>query len=257
VNATAAPIRLVEYDSRRRAAVTVAVSLHNYGGFIIEALDSVEAQTLDGIELVVIDDASTDDGPERSARWLRRHRRRFTRALLLQQAVNGGLAAARNLAVAHAEAPLLFVLDADNAMYPRCLERLAAALAAARASAFAYPVIEVFGENRGLMGTPVWSRSRLAAGNYIDAMALIRTSRLREVGGYARMPVTGWEDYDLWCRFAERGWPGIRVPEILARYRAHRSSMLNTTTRREDRTAALINDMKSRHPWLTITPEQH
>ena len=149
------------------------------------------------------------------------------------------------------------MLDADNAIYPRCLERLAAALAAARACAFAYPVIELFGDEPGLMGTPVWSRSRLAAGNYIDAMSLIRTSRLRAVGGYARMAVTGWEDYDLWCRFAERGWSGARVPEILARYRTHAASMLNTTTRRADRTAMLIADMKTRHPWLTITPEHH
>jgi glycosyltransferase involved in cell wall biosynthesis len=253
----AAPVRLVEYDSGRRADVTVAISLHNYGRFVVEALESVLAQTLGAIELVVVDDASTDNGPDRTGRWMRRHHRRFARTLLLQQPVNAGLATARNLAIEHAQAALFFVLDADNAMYPRCLERLAAALSAARTSAFAFPLIEVFGDSHGLMGTPVWSRSRLAAGNYIDAMSMIRTRRLRAIDGYARMPVTGWEDYDLWCRFAERGWTGIRVPEILARYRTHGSSMLNTTTRREDRIAALVDDMKTRHPWLTITPEQH
>jgi glycosyltransferase involved in cell wall biosynthesis len=251
------PICVVETGAGGRAAVTVAVSLHNYGRYIVEALDSVAAQTYDAIELVVIDDASNDDGPERAARWMRRHRRRFSRALLLRQAVNAGLAAARNLAIEQARAPLFFVLDADNAIYPRCLDRLSAALAAARPSAFAYPVIEMFGDDQGLMGTPLWSRCRLSAGNYIDAMALIRTARLRAVGGYARMTVTGWDDYDLWCRFAERGWSGVRVAEILARYRTHASSMLNTTTRREDRTAALIRDMKARHPWLSITAEQH
>jgi hypothetical protein len=150
-----------------------------------------------------------------------------------------------------------FVLDADNALYPRCLERLTAALAGARRASFAYPLIEMFGEQRGIMGTALWSRARLAAGNYIDAMALLRTERLREVGGYHCLPVPGWEDYDLWCRFAERGWYGVRVPELLARYRTHGTSMLNTTTRQRTRAEQLIAEMTRRHPWLTITLERH
>ena len=239
------------------AAVTVAISLHNYGRFILDALDSVARQTLQPIELIVVDDASTDDGGDRAERWIDQHASRFVRAMVLRQHTNVGLAAARNIALERAEAPLFFVLDADNVLYPRCLERLAAALAAARQSAFAYPVLEVFGDSQALMGTPGWNRDRLARGNYIDAMAMIRTHRLRDAGGYARMSVTGWEDYDLWCRFAERGWSGVRVPEILARYRTHGTSMLNTTTRREDRAALLISEMRARHPWLEITLEKH
>ena len=251
------PLEIVRGHGRGRAAVTVGVSLYNYGRYLAGALESVRAQSLEAVELIVVDDASSDDGPLRAERWLRRHGQRFVRATLLRRTANAGLAAARNLALAHARAPLFFVLDADNELYPRCLERLAAALAAARASAFAYPLIEAFGDNPGLMGTPVWSRDRLACGNYIDAMALIRTRRLREAGGYAHMSVPGWEDYDLWCRFAERGWAGVRVPEILARYRTHQASMLNTTTRRQARAAVLIAEMRARHPWLAITPERH
>lgn len=242
---------------RGQPAVTVGVSLYNYGRFILDALDSVAAQTLAAIDLVVVDDASTDAGPARAERWLRRHGTRFVRARLLRRPSNAGLAAARNLALAHARASRFFVLDADNALYPRCLERLTEALRASPSHAFAYPVIETFGDGPGLMGTPAWSRSRLAAGNYIDAQALVRAGRLRAVGGYATMSVPGWEDYDLWCRFAERGWSGVRVPEILARYRVHGASMLNTTTRRRDRIAVLVDEMVRRHPWLSITQERH
>lgn len=242
---------------RGRAVVTVAVSLYNYDRYIGAALDSVAAQTLRPVELVVVDDASTDGGADRAARWLRRHGRRFVRATLLRRSANAGLAAARNLALAEARTGAFFVLDADNALYPRCLERLLEALAAAPDAAFAYPLIEMFGDSRGVMGTAVWSRGRLAAGNYIDAMAMVRTARLRAVGGYRRLSVPGWEDYDLWCRFAERGWSGVRVPELLARYRTHAASMLNTTTRQRARAAALIAEMTAHHPWLTITLERH
>lgn len=255
---TAGLHRVVETGHGRGGpAVTVAVSLHNYEQFIVTALRSVADQRLDALELLVVDDASTDDGADRAARWLARHGDRFVRASLLRHDVNAGLAAARNTALVEARAPLFFVLDADNALYPRCLERLAAALATSARSAFAYPLIEAFGDVPGLMGTPVWSPGRLAHGNYIDAMALVRTARLRDVGGYSYMGVTGWEDYDLWCRFAERGWSGVRVPELLARYRTHGASMLNTTTRRRERAAALIEEMTARHPWLAITLENH
>ena len=65
-----------------------------------------------------------------------------------------------------------------------------------------------------------WDPERLAWGNYVDAAALIRRRLLVEVGGYATDPrLYGWEDFDLWCTFAGRRLHGVRVPEIVARYR--------------------------------------
>jgi glycosyltransferase involved in cell wall biosynthesis len=250
-------MRVVEMPSgyvagRSRPAVTVGISLYNYERYVIDTLESVRAQTLESIEIIVVDDASSDGGALRAERWLRRHSGRFVRTLLIRQSTNAGLAAARNRAVDLAAAPYFFVLDADNLLYPRCLEQLRTTLRATPRAAFAYSLIEIFGSERGLMGTPVWSRQRLREGNYIDAMALIRTRALRQVKGYAKMVVPGWEDYDLWCRFAERGWIGVRVPQILARYRTHTASMLNTITRRRERAALLLAQMKRRHPWLRI-----
>jgi glycosyltransferase involved in cell wall biosynthesis len=239
------------------AKVTVAVSLYNYRQFIVEALDSVANQTLKVLSLLVVDDASRDNSAERASHWLRKHRSRFVRATLVRRIPNGGLAASRNLALELVESPLLFILDADNSIYPRCLERLSEALEADPHAAMAYCVIEVFGEERRLMGTPLWNPDRLARGNYIDAMTLLRTKILRRLKGYASMRVPGWEDYDLWCRFAEKGLYGVRVPEILARYRVHSSSMLNTDTNRMERSKLLVAEMLERHPWLEINLEEH
>lgn len=50
---------------------------------------------------------------------------------------------------------------------------------------------------------------------------MIRTEWLRELGGFAEgLEFSGWEDYDLWCRVADRGLRGQLVPQILGRYRA-------------------------------------
>jgi glycosyltransferase involved in cell wall biosynthesis len=244
------------YGSRRGSAgVTVAVSVYNYHKYIGEALDSVAAQTLKPVSLLVVDDASRDGSAESVSRWMRKHGPRFISALLVRRTSNAGLAAARNLAIRLVESPLLFIFDADNSLYPRCLERLSEALAADPHAAMAYCILEVFGEECRLMGTPLWNRDRLAIGNYIDAMSLLRTDVMRRLGGYASMPIPGYEDYDLWCRFVENGLYGVRVAEILARYRVHSASMLRTDTHSKKKMQHLVTQMVKLHPWLKISPE--
>ena len=93
---------------------------------------------------------------------------------------------------------------------------------------------------------------RLAGGNYIDAMALVAKSAWAAVGGYAIIDPPGWEDYDFWCRFAERGLPGVKVAEVLAEYRVHQASMLHTVTDLGDNRRNVIAALESRHAWLSI-----
>jgi GT2 family glycosyltransferase len=122
------------------------------------------------------------------------------------------------------------VLDADNLLYPRCLERLLGALKHCDAS-FAYCLLEKFGEETGIGNTKPWNPIALQHGNFIDAMVLHRKEAWEEAGGYATdMPAMGWEDFDLWFRIARAGGWGVQIPEILARYRVRRSSMLHTVT---------------------------
>ena len=82
-------------------------------------------------------------------------------------------------------------------------------------------------------------------------MALLSKENLYEVGGYSSMHL-GWEDYDLWCKFIEKNYYGVLVPEILARYRVHKDSMLNSITNKKTNMAKITADMVSRHPWLKL-----
>jgi hypothetical protein len=97
---------------------------------------------------------------------------------------------------------------------------------------FAYGIIEQFRVDgpSGLMSYLGWDPARLRYGNFVDAMAMLRRSALLEVGGYTRdSRLYGWEDFALWCSFADRGWTGVRVPEIVARYRIALHSMISVT----------------------------
>ena len=243
----------VLFESIRRAPsrVTVAVTLYDYKDVVLEALDSVAGQDLEDVDLVVVDDKSTDGGEQTVLDWLESNNERFGRVLLMRHTENQGLAAARNQAFAAAATRYVFVLDADNQLYPRCLQTCVNTGEANNAD-MVYTILEVFGEHQGLMGTDIWDPVALQAANYIDAMALVARSAWRQVGGYRRMETTGWEDYDFWLKFAEAGLDVVHIPEILCRYRQHGGSMLRTVTNQADTVDALHADMRLHHPSVRL-----
>jgi glycosyltransferase involved in cell wall biosynthesis len=233
----------------RAAAVAVVVPLYNYEHVVGEALESVAAQSLADLELVVVDDRSTDGSLDAAAAWLTAHASRFVTVTLARNRVNEGVARTRNAGFAIAEAPLVFPLDADNVLEPDCLERLADRLRGSAASA-AHPTLRHFGDRSKRRRARPWSPERLARGNYIDAMALIRKSAWAHAGGYRKGAFTGWEDYELWCRFVEHGLWSEAVPEAVAGYRVHAQSMLHRdTAAAKERVVAAI---RAEHPWLTV-----
>jgi len=118
---------------------------------------------------------------------------------------------------------------------------------------FAYSQLRLFGDEEGIGNADIWEPQRLRAGNYIDAMALIRREALLAAGGFSSMAVEeGWEDYDLWCRFAELGFEGVFLPELLCEYRVHGTSMLRSRT--NNHYMALDMEMRLRHPKLFQDP---
>src|SRR5919108_790647 len=210
--------------------VTVAVSLYNYEGYIAEALTSLAMSTLRDFEIVLVNDASTDRSLEVARQTL--HRFPWLAGTIVVRGVNQGLPAARNLAVEHARAPYIFILDADNVVYPHAFERLSEALDSDPEAAFAYGILEKFDADGpyDLVSCLACDPKLLRHGNYIDAMSLIRRSAFEAVGGYTTdRRLGGWEDLALWCTFAEKGMRGMLVPEIVARYRAGRHSMISLT----------------------------
>ncbi len=237
-------------DRMGEAAVTIIVPLHNYADYVVEALESAAAQTLQTLDLIVIDDASTDDSLAMATEWCEAHRTRFNRLLVLRHPQNTGLAGARNSGFAAAETPFVLPLDADNRLRPTCCEILLTALAKSEA-AFAYPAIKQFGNGDEVFGTEPFSALRLLQGNYIDAMALVAKWAWAGAGGFENIQ-HGWEDFDFWARLVELGQFGLSVPEILADYRVHNASMLHTQTEIADNKRTLIADLTTRHPWLDI-----
>jgi Glycosyl transferase family 2 len=240
----AAPDRLERHGHRYRPEprVSVVLTVYNYADVVTEAISSVAATEWDRFELVVVDDASTDASLEEVRTAIRNHP--WVPTTVVARGRNQGLAAARNLGIEHARGEYVFILDADNAVYPHCLPTLAQALDEDAAAAFAYGILEVFdtGGPRDVMSWLAWDPERLRYGNYIDAMAMIRKSALEAVGGFSGdRRLYGWEDFALWCALADDGLRGRRVPMIVARYRSSIQSMI------------AITDIDATSTWSALT----
>lgn len=233
----------------QKGGVSVVVSLFNYAKYIEECLNSIAAQDFLELQLVVVDDCSQCDNSLVVAQeWMERHKARFPAGALLSHRANLGLAEARNTAFQYAACDAVFVIDADNVIYPSCIRKLKRAMDAIDGDA-AYSQLVRFGDVTETGYSDYWSKAFLADGPYIDAMALVHKRIWSRVGGYTHLE-GGWEDYDFWCKAMEQGAQVCFVPEFLCKYRVHGNSMLHTDTAKSY--TRLLNLISMRHPWTFL-----
>jgi hypothetical protein len=199
--------------------VSVVLPVRNGAAFLEQALESVLSQTLRELELIVVDDGSTDRTPEILADVAVRDRR-----VRLLSGGRSGVIPALNEGCAAADAPFIARLDADDVALPERLERQVAVLDARSEVGLvggAYFTIDEAGGRRGTFRPPTDDaalRARLAKYNVFASSAVtFRRDAFERAGGY-RLALA--EDYDLWLRISER-WQLAAVPEPVLEYRYH------------------------------------
>jgi glycosyltransferase involved in cell wall biosynthesis len=219
-------------------AISVVITLYNYPTYIQQCLKSLEdsktAPIPGEIEVVIVNDASTDDSLKQSIAWQENSRHPVR---IVDKRFNTGLADARNIGLELARAPYAFILDADNMVFPRALERLYAMIVSHK-SAAVYSMLCRFqgahSEREGLLSYFDWDPQMLVEQPYIDAMALFDRRQLIEIGGYDnelyKFGWFGWEDYELWLRIAQAKLRVTFLPNTLCLYRHHETAMSNTTS---------------------------
>ena len=225
--------------------VSICVTNFNYAALIGDCLDSIADQTYPHLELVVVDDCSTKDrSVQVITEWMAAHTVRFYSLKCLVNRRNQGPSFARNMAFEHALSDVVFIIDADNMVYPTALEKLHTALIEGEFPAI-YSQLEEFGDRQGVGSADIWDARRMRRNNYVDVMALIRKSAWRAVGGFSHIE-KGWEDYDFWLKFVDRGLVPGYLPEILCRYRVHGLSRTATDALAAHYDLELV--MEFRHP---------
>jgi len=219
--------------------VSVVVPCYNLGPYLAEAVDSALGQTFTDLEIVVVDDGSTD--PETRA-ILDTFSRPKTRVL---RSENRGLPGAKNFGIGHTTGELLCMLDADDVLESHMLERSVAALDAAPSIAFASHWLRTFGDEQWDWTPSSCDFPALLDMNTVNGSALVRRSAVESIGGFDETFLDGCEDWDFWITMVEQGHPGTIIPEFLFRYRRRTGSMSRVMM--EDKHPSLYRRLASKH----------
>jgi glycosyltransferase involved in cell wall biosynthesis len=231
--------------------VAVIVPCFNDGAVVGDAVASVRAVP-EPVELVVVDDGSTDPA---TATVLERL---DAEGVTVLHQENTGLPGARMAGIAATAAPYVFPLDADDALEPATLPAMADVLDADPGAAVCYGDYVEFGgaEPELVRAVPDHLDAyRIAFTNEYPVTALFRRSALEQAGGW-RPIQHGYEDWDLWMGFAERGLRGVHAGDgrITYRRRLHGERML-TTAKRNHR--EIYRELRRRHRDLFDRVGEH
>ena len=204
--------------------VSVILPCYNAHRFLGRALESVRAQTFGDLEIIVVDDGSTD--PE-------------TRALLdtlggdvrVVRQENRGLADARNAGFRAARGDYVLPLDCDDWIDSTLLAKGVAILRERPDIAYVFAHIALEGEKNGVLRKDFNAFEQMFL-NQLPYCLLIRRRVWESLDGYDKTLRVGYEDWEFNIRAAAHGQYGLAIPEPLFHYRVSSGGMLQSTSRR-------------------------
>jgi glycosyltransferase involved in cell wall biosynthesis len=209
------------------ALVSAIITTYNYAHFLPDAIESVLGQSHRNLEIVVVDDGSTDE----TAAVVQRY---ATLGVRYAHRLHGGAGRARNMGLEITSAPLVAFLDADDAWLP---DRVAAGVThLARHPQLALVAADAFACDERLRPTAVVPAAKRETGRMLDELlvdnvvlnpssVLIRRSAIEAAGGFSEIPFG--EDWDTWIEIAKR-FPIGFIDRPLALVRRHSASISPT-----------------------------
>jgi glycosyltransferase involved in cell wall biosynthesis len=229
-------------DEERPLTVSAIIPLYNGEQYLAAAISSIVEQDVPVLEVIVIDDGSSDGSAAEADRLASHYAGRLEIRVLRQE--NAGQSAARNAAAAVARGDLLAFLDQDDWWHPAHVRRLAAPFRGRPDIGFCY------GDFDEIDGAGNWVvRSFLAAHRIehprtsiiqwiandtmvLPTATLVRASAYRAVGGFDP-ELIGYEDDELWIRLFRAGWKSHYVTRSVSVFRVHgNSSSMRSSFRR-------------------------
>ena len=205
------------HEHRESPLVSVIVPTYNGARFLAQTIESVLAQTYPNLEVLVVDDGSTDATSSIATGY-------GSRVRYIQQA-NAGTAAARNRGVAEARGDYIALLDHDDLWLPHKLERQMPTFASDPAIGVVFARIEFFRTETGEVtahyfpGLELGPHDLLAHRILPIQTVVIRRRALEAVGPFD-VDLRGTDDWDLGIRLSAQ-FRMVGVPETLAKVRLH------------------------------------
>ena len=217
--------------------LSVIVPCYNYGRYLADCINSLiggptslgmmPGQTLQSFEIIIIDDASTDDTPEVMERLV--DIKKGIRGWRREQ--NGGTAKTLNYGIERAVGKYITFLSADDMREQESLERLVRACQK-NPHSFAYDNIWLFHTNKRIKKWRMeeYDFDTLIYKNQVHAGIVFPKAAWREVGGYPDIMDNGREDWAFNVALGVKGWCGVHVDDYGYLYRRENQNRSLTNT---------------------------
>lgn len=203
--------------------VSVVIPCYNSGATIAQTVSSVKAQTWRDVEIIVVDDGSTDPATIELLDALD--------GVHLVRQKNAGLPAARNAGFATASGTYVLPLDADDWLEPDAVTAMLDAMKAPSGASFVFSHLQLEGEATGVLVKPYNFFEQLFL-NQMPYCILLPKELWERVGGYDQSMRRGYEDWEFNIRLGAAGYYGAVVPRPLFHYRVTSGGMLISQSNR-------------------------
>ena len=233
--------------------VSVIVPTHNRAALLVETLASLRAQTWRPLEVIVVDDGSTDDTRARLSEWLDGGPG-WTLRVLTQE--RRGVAAARNTGTRSATGEFLYYLDSDDLIYPEALQRFVEALRGTDAG-YVYAAIDVADEHGQVMaGDQRWHPRTPRTRRFFETKWLVHGALYRRVavmraGPWNETLVRGEDSVFSWQVKAVAD--GLHLPVVQGVYRLHSATQLSVRDEVADKCEDIVAALDVFAGWLRGT----
>ena len=219
-----------------RSKVSVIIPCYNYAEYLPYTVGSVLAQTFRDIEIIIVNDGSTDDTQAVAEKLIADNPR--VRIKVISQNNSGQPAISRNRAISNATGDYILPLDGDDEIDPNLLAEAVGILDDNPQIALVYPdQTHVWPDETKVFKSKEWDVEKFRETNLLPHCALFRRHLWGDVGGY-RTNVIGYEDWDFWIGCAEKGYLGQRLPKPYFIYRRHERGVFASTGNRDKRLRA-------------------
>jgi len=232
--------RLFAETTKMSARVTVIIPCYNYGIYVREAVDSALNQMYPHVDVIVVDDGSSDSQTLEVLAGIRHPRVRIHRQ------TNQGLSNARNNGAKLSDSDFLIFLDADDRLVPEAVAILLLELAAHPEAAYAYSYQRFFGDQELVWACQDYNAYDLLWRNHPSVCSLIRAEVFRNSPGYRPEMLYGQEDWEHWLALSTLDAFGHCVPMPLFEHRRHGVTMTHTAQGRQSYLAAMLRRLNEK-----------
>lgn len=233
---------------QKYALVSIIIPLYNQSTYVTEAVESAMSQDFSPIEVIIINDGSTDKPEDIISQLVGKYP---TITVINQENSGVSIACCKGLEVANGA--FILRLDADDYIPPTYISKLYDCLKKEKENvAFSYCDAKYVGSREGVFKSRSYSKTQLVQENYIHVSGLVRMSAIKKIGYYNQNMTHGLEDWDFWLSLAESGFKGVYCQDTYLNYRIKDVQSRNHIS--VERYRAMRQQIYKNHPKIYRNP---